>query len=281
MYRDVMLAITRTALDDRALELAVEFCQTLDARLSVSVPFEIPIAAATAYGTSPVVMEASFAELREGASTEVTRIKARLHDRDLRFDVHLAEAQVYSGTSLLTLEARYHDMVIVAAPQHVEEQADAAIVHTIFASLVMDSGRPVLTVPRMARRPFSLDHIVIAWVPTPEATRAVHDAMPLLHQARRVDVLLSQPQVGERRHGQDPGADIGAHLARHGIPVNVTVRHSKRGSAGNDLLLSASEVDADLLIAGAYGHSRAREWAFGGVTRELLERADVPVLFSH
>ena len=187
----------------------------------------------------------------------------------------------HSATSLLTLEARYHDLVLIAAPQRGEEHADAAIVHTIFASLVMDSGRPVMTVPHATDRAFALDHILIGWVPTPEATRAVHDALPLLRQAKRVDVVLSQPLVGERRHGQDPGADIGAHLARHGIAVNVTVRQNPRGSTGNDLLLSAAEAGADLLIAGAWGHSRAREWAFGGVTRELLERADVPVLFSH
>lgn len=281
MYRDVMLAITRTGFDDRALETAVALCQAMDARLSVSVPFEIPLATAAAYGTTPIVLEASFADLRQEASAEVNRIKSRLHDRDVRFDVHLAEAQVYSATSLLTLEARYHDLVLIAAPQRGEEHADAAIVHTIFASLVMDSGRPVMTVPHATDRAFALDHILIGWVPTPEATRAVHDALPLLRQAKRVDVVLSQPLVGERRHGQDPGADIGAHLARHGIAVNVTVRQNPRGSTGNDLLLSAAEAGADLLIAGAWGHSRAREWAFGGVTRELLERADVPVLFSH
>lgn len=281
MYRDVMLAITRTAFDDAALRTAVDFCLAMDARLSVSVPFEIPLATAAAYGTSPVVLEASFADMREDASKEVERIKSQLQHRDLRFDVHLAEAQVYSSTALLTLEARYHDLVVIAAPQRADERADAAIIHTIFSSLVMDSGRPVMTVPRSERRDFAPDHVVIAWAPTPECTRAVHDALPLLRQAKRVEVVLSRPIIGEGRHGQDPGADIGAHLARHGIAVNVTVHHNARGSAGNDLLLSAAEAGADLLIAGAYGHSRAREWAFGGVTRELLERADVPVLFSH
>jgi len=282
MYRDVMLAITQTPGDEQALQAATGLCRALDARLSVSVPFDLPMATAAVYGATPIVLETSFNEMREEAAQHVARIRSQLQDvPDLRFDVHLAEAQVYASKGLLALEARYHDVVLIAAPGAQSTGADNDVLHTMFASLVMEAGRPVMTIPNSGRAAFPPERVVIGWHPTPEATRAVHDALPLLEHARRVDIVLAGPYIGERRHGQEPGADIAAHLARHGVVVEVMVHRPSRGPVANDLLLSVTEAGADLLVVGAYGHSRAREWAFGGVTRELLERADVPVFFSH
>ncbi|TZF90020.1 universal stress protein [Cognatilysobacter lacus] len=279
MYRDVMLAITETDHDARAIKAAVEFCRVNDARLSVSVPFDMMQAQMQAFGTTPIVLEESYVELRKDAVAHVARLRTQLQKEDVRFDVHIAEAQVHASRQLLALEARYHDIVIVAAPG--PHDSTSAALHTIFSTLVVDSGRPVMAIPNEGRATFPPQCVLIGWQPTPEATRAVHDALPLLKQAKRVEIALAAPQVGETRHGQEPGADIAAHLARHGVGVNVRVDRLSRGPSGNDLLLVAEECGADLIIVGAYGHSRAREWAFGGVTRDLLERARVPVLYSH
>ena len=92
---------------------------------------------------------------------------------------------------------------------------------------------------------------------------------------------MIDPAVGESAHGGEPGADIAAHLARHGLRVEVTVRPSMNFSVAYALLDHARTVGADLLVAGGYGHSRLREAVLGGSTRELLETAHLPVLFSH
>jgi nucleotide-binding universal stress UspA family protein len=125
-------------------------------------------------------------------------------------------------------------------------------------------------------------HAVVAWQPTRESTRALHDALPLLRAARTVDVVTVDPVIGESRHGEEPGADIAAHLARHGLEANVVV-HARRPqeTVAAALLRHAAESGAQLLVAGGYGHSRLREWAIGGTTRELLRTARTPVLFSH
>lgn len=121
----------------------------------------------------------------------------------------------------------------------------------------------------------------MAWRPTREATRALHDAMPLLRVAESIDVLEVDPDVGKRGGGALPGADIATHLARHGLMVRV-VLHTRSGeSTAMAMIKHAERSGAELLVAGGYGHSRLREWALGGVTRELLQSTPVPVLFSH
>ena len=115
----------------------------------------------------------------------------------------------------------------------------------------------------------------------PDIERMGSDALPLLLRARSVELVIVDPRVGEIRHGELPGADIAAHLARHGLRVEVASLPREGASAGEAILRRAREVGAQLLVAGGYGHSRAREQVFGGVTRRLFEHAEVPVLFSH
>lgn len=281
MYRDVMLVATGTDRDEAVLQGAAEFCRAIDARLSVSVPFDLPEARLARYGTTPVILEASLDQLRDQAREQVASIRAQLHAMGVRFDVHIAEAQVGPSKALLALEALHSDLVLLPLPGTAGIGTSFATIHTLFAALVADSGRPVLALPPGRHLDRLPERVVVGWLPTPEASRAVHDAMPLLKAARRVTVVLADPLIGEWGSGQEPGADIAGHLARHGVSVDVEVHRPSRGPAGNDLLLSVAEQGAELLVAGAYGHSRAREWAFGGVTRDLLERAGIPVLFSH
>ena len=114
-----------------------------------------------------------------------------------------------------------------------------------------------------------------------KATRAVNDAMPLLETADSVTVLVINPIGGIDGHGEEPGADIALHLARHG--VNATAEHmvAEDISVGDMLLSRCANAGADLLVMGAYGHSRMRELILGGATRNILQHMTVPVLMSH
>jgi nucleotide-binding universal stress UspA family protein len=142
--------------------------------------------------------------------------------------------------------------------------------------IVLRTGRPVLIAPegQEACRPTS---IVVAWKDSSESQRAIADAIPFMKRASQVTVVA----VREHKDDNTPGLDDAlGFLLRHGIAAKSRVVDGKNG-AGPDLLELARTVKADLVVAGAYGHSRWREWAFGGVTRELLLRAPVPCLFSH
>jgi nucleotide-binding universal stress UspA family protein len=279
MIRDVMLALTDTASDEPAFDAAIALATSLGARLRVVVPLDGPLAAPAAYGVSPIVLEEATRAMREDADVRAERFRGRLKPHALSSEVHVAEARIAGVRHLLASEARYADLVVVASPG--PTTADSAMLHDAFAALLFESGRPVLAVPRDGTVHFPVRRAVIAWKPTPEASRAVHDALVLLAPGAQLDVAVIEPWIGDRGHGEEPGADIAAHLAHHGFSVRVTVHENARGTVGNDLLLMAAETQADLIVAGAYGHSRAREWAFGGATRELLRRSHVPVLFSH
>jgi nucleotide-binding universal stress UspA family protein len=113
-----------------------------------------------------------------------------------------------------------------------------------------------------------------------ESTRAVTAALPQLKLAKSVLLALINPETLGERHGEQPGGDIALYLARHGVNVEIMREQSSAGTAPA-LLGLARDCGADLLVAGAYGHSRYREWVAGGVTRTLLEENTVPLLLAH
>ena len=122
---------------------------------------------------------------------------------------------------------------------------------------------------------------MVAWNGGREATRAVADALPLLARAKEVTVLVINPEDAPDTHGDVPGADIALHLARHGVNAVATRIHAGDMEAANIILSRAAETGIDLLVMGAYGHSRLRELVVGGVTRSILASMTMPVLMSH
>jgi nucleotide-binding universal stress UspA family protein len=141
--------------------------------------------------------------------------------------------------------------------------------------LLMQVGRPILTVPPRTER-LAAERIVVAWKDTREARRAVWDGLPLLKRAEEVFVVA----VG-RDATREGAADVNAHLVRHGVPSRAVARPDEDAAVADVLLRMAEEEGAGLIVCGAYGHSRVREWIFGGVTRDLLRGAPVPCLLSH
>lgn len=145
----------------------------------------------------------------------------------------------------------------------------------------LSAGRPCLILPYAGHWPTPGRRVLVAWDGGREAARAVNDALPLLARAQQVTIVT----IGERLQGGGTAAQgaaaLGAHLARHGLAVEV--RHDAGGTiAVPDLLLSlASDLSADLMVMGAYGHNRLRELIMGGVTRAILDHMTLPVLMSH
>jgi nucleotide-binding universal stress UspA family protein len=120
------------------------------------------------------------------------------------------------------------------------------------------------------------ERVVVAWNASREAARAVADAMPILVQARKVDVLVVTPRLTD----YVPGLDIARHLAAHGVTANVVDRERILDPA-SEILNFLAENDSDLLVMGCYGHARLREVIFGGVSLAMLKSMTVPVLMSH
>jgi nucleotide-binding universal stress UspA family protein len=177
------------------------------------------------------------------------------------------------------LHARYADLAILG--QRDPDNETMAMIRPSPEQVTLASGRPILIVPYAGHFEAVGRCVLIAWNASREAARAVADAMPLLAAADTVTVLAIDPQPGPDGHGDVPGADIALHLARHGVKAQIERTVSADVPTGEVLLSRAADLGADLLVMGAYGHSRTRELLLGGVTRSILASMTIPVLMSH
>jgi nucleotide-binding universal stress UspA family protein len=125
------------------------------------------------------------------------------------------------------------------------------------------------------------DRILIAWDAKREAARAVADAMGLLAKAREVVIATIDAVPSEAGHGPVPGKDLAVHLERHGVNVRVNNVDGMGRSEAGALMDEAAALDANLIVMGGYGHARAQEWLWGGVTRDLTQTASTPLFLSH
>jgi len=176
------------------------------------------------------------------------------------------------------LHARYADLLVIGQT----DPGEPSGVAPAFPGLVaLSVGRPVLVVPYYAQAfPRVGQNLLVAWSPAREAARAVTDALPFLKKAKKVVVMCVNPAVARDEHGEVPGADIALYLARHGIQVEVMQTHTEI-EVGDELLSRAFDLEIDLIVMGAYGHSRLREVVLGGVTQSMLKHMTAPVLMSH
>lgn len=147
--------------------------------------------------------------------------------------------------------------------------------------LVLGNGRPVLIVPREAPVRQVGARILVGWNARREAARAAFDALPLLKRADWVKVVWVNPQFEGGLARDAPAADVCTALARHGVKCEATEAVRPRTDVGKTLLACAREHGADLLVMGCYGHSRLREFVFGGASADVLEHMTLPVLMSH
>ena len=173
------------------------------------------------------------------------------------------------------IHARHADLVVIAqAGTH-----DSGVAPDFPDRVILSSGRPVLLLPFAGKFGLPGKRVLVAWNASRESTRALTDALPQLKLAERVDVVAFNPDGAA--HGEEPGADIGLYLARHGVKVHVAHQKSKDVDVAGQILSRLSDMGADLLVMGGYGHSRIREIVMGGVTREILRSMTVPVMMSH
>lgn len=180
--------------------------------------------------------------------------------------------QVVGEEDTLVLQyGRLADLIVMARPK---EEGDAET-SAAFDAALFDSGRPVLLTPAEPAATVG-ERVAVAWNHSREATRAVAAAMPILRGAQKVFVLTAREGEG----GPAP-SELAGYLAGHGITAKTWAFMPMSGSIGDDILAEAKDAGADLLVMGAYGHSRLRELVLGGATRGVLSRGAIPVLLVH
>ncbi len=178
-----------------------------------------------------------------------------------------------------SLRARYADLAVIGQTDPDGPAPGAS--RDLPERMLLGSGRPALIVPYTGRFDTVGRHVLVAWNASREATRAVNDALPLLERASRVTVLSVNPPESDDGNAALTGADMARHLARHGVRAEASTVTTEDVRVDDMLLSQASDINADLLVMGAYGHSRLGELVLGGATRHILRQITVPVFMSH
>ncbi|MGH7026158.1 universal stress protein [Brevundimonas sp.] len=268
-------------VDDEAdniqrIEQACDLARAHDAHLigvSACAP-ETPMA--DAYGAGILLGEVLVVQ-HERAESALKGAEARFREAATRAGVRCEwRADVGDPTSLLTHHARAADLLIVG-----RDAADASgwrAPHP--ADLVMRAGRPVMVVPPTPARPAADAPVLLAWTDSRESRHAAHVALPLLEKAEAVQVVeLCDPDDLDGARLRT--TDVCAWLTRHGVKAVADARAYDDRSSGRRLLDCAAEMKAGVIVSGAWGHARMRQWIFGGVTQTLLTDSPVALLLAH
>ncbi|MGE0736576.1 MAG: universal stress protein [Alphaproteobacteria bacterium] len=276
-YKSILLHVdTDKNMNERAAA-AIGIAERCGAHLTaihVSPPLYIPAYVAAQVGDVVVdVNEKVKQEAEAAAKAQYDKIAART---TLPIEWRIDSGHV---ATVMSVHARYADLTVLG--QYNAENEAAAFYPDLVENVVMDAGRPILVIPYAGKFPTVGKNVLLAWNASREATRAVSDAMPLLQTADKVTVFAVNPEGGPDGHGEMPGADIALYLARHGVKAEVNSLNAKDLEVGDVLLSRAADLGIDLLVMGAYGRSRLREFILGGASRDILRHMTIPVLMSH
>ena len=269
--RDLLVLVDNDAASQRRLDYALDIARRFDARVTAMALVPHPYVPALVGVHIPV--ELAQAQVREGERAAEQALRAaedaaRSHGRSIVPMTAAGSAEVLEEG--FAQAARLADLSVVGQP---DESSIALLAEAAF----LRTGRPAIVVPAVGAKPGPVRRAVIGWNGSREAARAVHDALPFLLEAEQTIVLaVDAPAEGEASAG-----DLAAHLARHGVRVEVSTLPSGGLSAGDAILARSVDESADLLVMGGYGHSRMRELVLGGATREILSQMSLPVLMSH
>lgn len=218
--------------------------------------------------------------IRHSIDQAANRLRASLEDIELRHGLEV-EWRCLDGlaSTVAPQHARFADLCILSQDTSAVAMATG---YTFSEQLLFMTGRPVVFVPAQGSFATLGGHILVAWNSSRASTRAVNDALPLIERADKVTVLAVNPAEFAERYGALPPERMVEHLRRHGAAVQGSwLNHIPTESIADVVLAEAHKVDADLIVAGAFGHPRLWEKIMGGVTRDLLAKMNLPVLMSY
>ena len=277
MIKDIVVNLSVREGEKSTEDYAVSIASALEAHIA-GIAFvynsNIPVSSATAY--IPVeVIDAVRRDHEVAAKVAIDRFvkttwRAGVSAEPLTLTTSFDDTGDQFGQI-----ARHFDLAIVGQAKPEQSAAEEKIAE----SALFDSGRPVIFVPYIQKAPLKLDRLMVCWDGSRPAVRAIADAMPLLERAGRVEVVIITNEHGKQ--DEIDGVDMGQHLARHGLNVEVQRITRDDIDVADTLLSYAADADIDFIVMGGYGHSRLREFVFGGVTRRMLRSMTVPVLMSH
>lgn len=276
MFKDILLPAMAGELSDTAIDSACALAQADAGRVIALVAVSVFVPESSEWVQHPLATYTSLHQAAIAALDEQVRnVEAQLARKTVPHEVRGSHAFWLTPAEVLAAHAHAVDVIVLDA-RHTQDDRG----RRVFAGALIGSGRPVLLVPagHSVRAP---RQVLVAWKDSAEAARALHDALPLLRAADRVEVLVVG-RADDPATIQDDGCGrLIAHLQQHGVEATLVQAPRTAGSTGATIARHALDTHADMIVAGGYSRPRSLEQVFGGVTRHLMEHSPLPVLFSH
>ena len=277
-YKDLLVHVDDTRSCAARVQAAVDLAVAHEAHLTGVYIVADPSPAAFVGGyVPPDLLQTLQQHARERAEAALARFAEVAGRNQISFETRIDPVLYTAVADALSTNARYADLAILGQA----DPDDGDTPSYLPEEVTLASGRPSLVIPYIGPGATLGQRVTVAWNASREAARAVNDALPMLERAQTVDVVTVNPSDAPFGHGEEPGADIALHLARHGIKVEVQRIETRDLDVANTILSHLADRGSDLLVMGAYGHSRLRELVLGGVTRTILRDMTVPVLAAH
>ena len=277
-YKTLLSVVTDPVIAEETLAQAAALAQAHDAHLDVLCLGVDRTQTGYYYaGANAMVLQETLSRATAEAEKLAAQARAALARTDARFGVDHGVAQLADIGRHVAQRARFSDMAVLPRPYGDNRGVE---LEPVVEGALFEGHCPVMVLPSAVAPPSSPRRVVVGWNESAEALSAIRAALPLLIAADVVHVVVIDPP----RHGpdrSDPGGQLSQYLARHGVRPEVDVLSKTLPRVSDVLLRHVADVDADMVVMGAYGHSRFREAILGGATRNMLEQAQVPVFMAH
>ncbi len=277
-YKTLFSVLTDPAFAENVLTHGIAIADVADAHLEV-LCLGVDRSQTGYYyaGANAMVLQETINRAQEEAEAIEEKCKSLLAGSNIRWSTDSGVAQLADLGRHVAARARFSDLVILPKPYG---KTHGAELEPVIEAALFEGQASVLVVPDSGAPRPSPKCVMIGWNESAEALNAVRAALPVLKAAENVHVVVIDPPV----HGpyrSDPGGMLSQFLSRHGVRAEVDVLSKTLPRVSDVLKRHAADINADLIVMGAYGHSRFREAILGGATRYMLEQADLPVFMAH
>lgn len=276
-YKVVSNVVTSAEQANAATNAAIELAARFDAHLDLhALGFDRTDPGFYYAGAETIVLETNIRAAREMQAAAEAAAERRMSSEVTPWSVTGAILQPAALQNHVSRRMRFADLIVLPRPYQDPDSNDEAV---MAEACLFEAERPVLMMPDGAKTPRMGGRILLGWNDGPEALAAARAALPFLKQADQVDICVVDPP----RHSEDrsdPGGLMAQYLVRHEVKSQVSVLARTEDSIGSILMRRAKEIGAEMIVTGAYGHSRLREAVFGGTSRDLLKKCETPLLMA-
>jgi nucleotide-binding universal stress UspA family protein len=278
-YKTILVSLNEIPRLPQLIDAAARLGGAFDAHVTgLYVVPAVQFYPSVGYEAMPQYFDGNQVYFKDHARAAEEAFTRTMSANGVRHEFELANGASPDVADDVVARGRCADLILLSS---ISPDQPAGVEPDFVEQIVISSGRPVIILPVAGEARLNMDRVVLAWDGGREAARAAFDATPLLKMADRVFITRIDPQKERGLKNAVPGIDLAEMLARHGIKAEVKNISAAGEDAGHALITCASDEGCGLIVMGAYGHSRLREYIFGGTTRHMLQSMDRPVLMSH